>query len=139
MDVICTKVLRVFLLCYSQLPLLKDFTPPPPRKSDLKLACNVKPESSQDYAQKPQRNCTFMNSSSVLSWVHFYDKGIERVRASKKGREERERERRKRKGEKKEEGREKEKDRERERDPLIKCRATVRQFFCPTLLCSCPE
>jgi hypothetical protein len=26
---------------------------------------NLKPENSQDYAQKPQRNCTFMNSASV--------------------------------------------------------------------------
>jgi hypothetical protein len=40
----------------------------------LKLVCNVKTvyrnfksEKSQDYAQKPQRNCTFMNSASVLS------------------------------------------------------------------------
>ncbi len=40
-------------------------------KSGLKLVCNVnivygklKSENSQDYAQKPQRNCTFMNSAS---------------------------------------------------------------------------
>ncbi len=45
--------------------------PPPLSKSGLKLVCNVnivngnlKSESSQDYAQKPQRNCTFMNSGS---------------------------------------------------------------------------
>jgi hypothetical protein len=25
---------------------------------------NLKPENSQDYAQKPQRNCTIMNSAS---------------------------------------------------------------------------
>jgi hypothetical protein len=37
----------------------------------LKLVCNVniiygnlKSENSQDYAQKPQRSCTFMNSAS---------------------------------------------------------------------------
>jgi hypothetical protein len=37
----------------------------------LKLVCNVnivyrklKSESSQDYAQTPQRNCTFMNLAS---------------------------------------------------------------------------
>jgi hypothetical protein len=36
----------------------------------LKLVCkvldtrNLKPENSQDYAQKLQRNCTFMNSAS---------------------------------------------------------------------------
>jgi hypothetical protein len=42
-------------------------------KSGLKLVCKVnivygnlnKSENSQDYAQKPQRNCTFMNSASV--------------------------------------------------------------------------
>jgi hypothetical protein len=35
-----------------------------------------------------------MNSASVLSWVHFYDKVRQRIvkKASKKGREERERE-----------------------------------------------
>jgi hypothetical protein len=41
-------------------------------KSGLKLVFyvnivygNLKFENSQDYAQKPQRNCTFMNSASV--------------------------------------------------------------------------
>jgi hypothetical protein len=52
-----------------------DFTPPPPphlSKSGLKLVCNVKvvygnlkSENSQDHAQKPQRNCIFMNSATV--------------------------------------------------------------------------
>jgi hypothetical protein len=44
----------------------------PPSKSDMKLVCNVnsvyvnlKSENYQDYAQKPQRNCTFMKSASV--------------------------------------------------------------------------
>ncbi len=39
--------------------------------SCLKLTCNVniiygnlKSENSQDYAQKPHQNCTFMNSTS---------------------------------------------------------------------------
>jgi hypothetical protein len=52
-----------------------DFTYPPPppplSKSGLKLFCNVNivygnlmSENSQDYAHKPQRNCTFMNSAS---------------------------------------------------------------------------
>jgi hypothetical protein len=47
--------------------------PPPRRKSGLKLVCNVtivygnlKSENSQDHAQKPQRNCTFMNTASGL-------------------------------------------------------------------------
>jgi hypothetical protein len=45
-------------------------------KSGLKLVCNVKivygnlkSDNSQDYAQKPKRNCTFMNSASVQRWV----------------------------------------------------------------------
>jgi hypothetical protein len=52
-----TKVLNVFLLAI--------------QKSGLKLVCivntvkrNLKSENSQDYAQKPQLNCTFMNSAS---------------------------------------------------------------------------
>ncbi len=43
-------------------------------KSELKLVCkvnivhgNLKFENPQDYAQKPQRNCTFMNSASVMT------------------------------------------------------------------------
>jgi hypothetical protein len=51
--------------------------PPPPIKSYLKLACNVKSVygnlqswNSQDYAQKSQRNCTFMNSASgETAWI----------------------------------------------------------------------
>ncbi len=42
--------------------------PPPPSKSGLKLVCNVnivygnlKPEKPKGYAQKPQRNCMFLN------------------------------------------------------------------------------
>jgi hypothetical protein len=74
LDVIGTKVLRV-PPCYSQSPLLMDLTPtpPPPSKSGLKLVCNVnivygnlKSENSQDFAQKPQQNCTFMNSTSGI-------------------------------------------------------------------------
>jgi hypothetical protein len=37
----------------------------------LNLYRNLKSENSQDYAQKPQRNCTFMNSASVLVYVYF--------------------------------------------------------------------
>jgi hypothetical protein len=57
LDVIGTKVFRVFLLA-----------------SGSKLVCNVKivyrnlkPENFQDYAQKPQRKCTFKNSASGVS------------------------------------------------------------------------
>jgi hypothetical protein len=79
------KSLNRFSPCYLQSPLLIDFTPPPPpRKSGLKLVCsvnilygNLKSANSQDYAQKPQRNCTFMNSPSgkdnfeimLKSWI----------------------------------------------------------------------
>jgi hypothetical protein len=56
--------------CYLQSPLLRIFFPLL-RKIGLKLVCNVnivhgnlKSENSQDYAQKPQRNCTFMSSAS---------------------------------------------------------------------------
>ncbi len=79
LDVIGTKVLRVFFLAihsrlysgfYSLLPL---------SKSGLKLrVCNVnivyenqKSENSQDYAQKPRRNCTLMNSASVLKIARY--------------------------------------------------------------------
>ncbi len=62
--------LKSFPPCYSQSPLLTDFTPPPP-KNGLKLVCNVnivygnlKSENSEDYAQKPQRNCVFTNSAT---------------------------------------------------------------------------
>ncbi len=44
----------------------------PPKKKCLKLVCyvnivyrNLKSDNSQDYAQKPERNCMFMNSASV--------------------------------------------------------------------------
>ncbi len=57
------KGLKSFPPCYTQSPLL----PPPLSKSGLKLNCNenivygnLKSEKSQDFAQKLQRNCTFM-------------------------------------------------------------------------------
>jgi hypothetical protein len=70
LDVIWTKILRVFFLAiHSHMYVLTDFsTPPPtPSKSSLKLVCS---ENSQDYAQKPQRNYTFMNSASGLVKDH---------------------------------------------------------------------
>ncbi len=48
-----------------------SFSPHSPWEYGLKLVCdvkimyrNLKSENSQDYAQKPQRNCTLMNSAS---------------------------------------------------------------------------
>ncbi len=50
-------------------------------KSGLKLVCNVKvvygnhkSENFQDYTQKPQRNCTFMNSASALHVSTQYER-----------------------------------------------------------------
>jgi hypothetical protein len=67
------KSLKSFSPCYSQSPT----PPPPPNKSGLKLVCNVKivyenlrSENSHYYAQKPQRNCKFMNSASGLCLMH---------------------------------------------------------------------
>ncbi len=63
--------------------ILKPPPPPPPisTKSGFKLVCNVnivygnlKSENSQDYVQKPQQNCTFMNSATGVNGelgVHF--------------------------------------------------------------------
>jgi hypothetical protein len=78
LDVIGTKSLKSFSPCYSQSLLLTVFyspSPSPLSKSSLKLAYDVNnvygTETSSlrsryhDYAQKPQRNCTFMNSASV--------------------------------------------------------------------------
>jgi hypothetical protein len=76
------KSLNSFPYCYSQSPPLTNSTnlrapppspaPPPPSKKGLEMVCNVniaygnlKSENSDDYAQKPQRSCTFMNSASV--------------------------------------------------------------------------
>jgi hypothetical protein len=52
-------------------------------KSGLKLACNVNIAygnfkiNSQDYAQKPQQNCTYMNyrpyiSKGIIIWLYLY-------------------------------------------------------------------
>jgi hypothetical protein len=37
---------------------------------------NLKSENSQDYAQKPQRNCMFMNSASVVNTIRLKHRGI---------------------------------------------------------------
>ncbi len=71
LDVNGTEVYRVFLLTIHSYST-PAFTPPPLlSKSGLKLVCNVnivygshKSENSQYYTQKPQQNCTFMNSTS---------------------------------------------------------------------------
>jgi len=62
LDVIGTKVLWVFLLAI----------PREQKWFENAFVCNasivygnLKSENSHDYAKKPQRNCTFMNSASV--------------------------------------------------------------------------
>ncbi len=67
MDVIGTKVLKGFPPCYSQSPLLTDYTPL--SKSGLKLVCNVNIaygnlRTLKSMPRKSQRNCKFMNSAS---------------------------------------------------------------------------
>ncbi len=69
-----TKLDKSFSPCYSHTSTT-DFTLPPLSnwfETALKLVCNVKigygnpkSENSQDYAQKPQLNYTFLNSASV--------------------------------------------------------------------------
>ncbi len=80
------KILGVFPLLFTVIST-KGFSspPPPPSKSGLKLVCNVnivygnlKSENSQDYAQKPQRNWTLMNSASgcIVHTVHYIAKDM---------------------------------------------------------------
>ncbi len=70
LGVIGTKVLRDFLLdIHSHLYYGFSSPLPPLSKSGLKLNVNtvygkISSLRTQDYAQKPQRNCTFMNSAS---------------------------------------------------------------------------
>jgi hypothetical protein len=72
---------KEFSDCYSPPPLLTVFTPPPPPPPAPTPVCNVrenivygnlKSENSQDYFQKPQRNCTFMNSASGIERLRIY-------------------------------------------------------------------
>jgi hypothetical protein len=72
LGVIGTTASEFSSLLFTTFP--NGFTPlPPTRAKSLKLVCNVifyilygnlKSENSQDYVQKPQRNCMFMNSAS---------------------------------------------------------------------------
>jgi hypothetical protein len=70
LDVIGTKEFTTLLHVFT-LTSTNGYYSAPPSKSNLKLVCNInivygslKFEDSQDYAQKPRRNCMFMNSVS---------------------------------------------------------------------------
>ncbi len=70
LDVIRTKVQEISSLLFT-VTTNKFYSPHPLSKSGLKLVCNVnivngnlKSVNSQDYAQKPQRYCIFVNSTS---------------------------------------------------------------------------
>jgi hypothetical protein len=73
LDAIGTMVLRAVLLAIFTVVCSYGFySPQPYSKSGLKLVCNVnfvygklKFENFQDYAQKPHRNFSFINSTSV--------------------------------------------------------------------------
>ncbi len=82
------KSLKSFLLAIHSHLYYGFYSPRSPllSKSGLKLFCNVnieygnlKSENTQDCAQKPQRNCTFMNLASELSsqvwfeWCHVVE------------------------------------------------------------------
>ncbi len=74
LDIIGTRVLRVFhLAIHSHLYYRILYPPPPPRWAivvrnwfwNVNIVYRIlKSENSQDYSQKSQRNCTFMNSAS---------------------------------------------------------------------------
>jgi hypothetical protein len=61
LNVIGTKVFRLFLLAILSLP-----TPIPLEQKSFTLYTKTSSLNSQDYVQKPQGNCTFMNSASCL-------------------------------------------------------------------------
>jgi hypothetical protein len=73
------KSLKSFPPYYSQFPLPKEFTPPPPplSKGGLKLVNvnivhgHLKSENSQVCGQEPQQNCTFVNSASICASIDF--------------------------------------------------------------------
>ncbi len=92
-EVFGTKVLRVFLLTiHIHLYCTNGFYSPPPTpsalsKCGLKLVWtvnivygNLKFENSQDFAQKSQRNCTFLNSASGFFSCCGHDLERERER-----------------------------------------------------------
>ncbi len=89
LDVIGTNVFLLVFLLFTATST-NGFTPPPQNKSGLKLVFNVnivngnlKSENSQDYAQKPQRNCTLMNSASVLRDILQQKKLVGHINRSK--------------------------------------------------------
>jgi len=93
LDEIQTNVLRAFLLAIHShltstalswdiyffkltlpftIQILYEYTVKERRNHDRNPYKNFKSENSQDYAQKPQRNCMFMNSSSGKEKSYYY-------------------------------------------------------------------
>ncbi len=74
LDVIRKRVLEFSFLLFTVTSTKGFYSPTPLSKSVSRLVCkvniaygNLKAENSQDYFQKPQRNCMFMNlASSIL-------------------------------------------------------------------------
>ncbi len=80
LDIIGTKVVIVFpLAIHSHLYCTNGFYPVWNRVCNVNTVYgNLKSENSQDYAQKAQRNCMFMNLASALGVLPAKDKHISR-------------------------------------------------------------
>jgi hypothetical protein len=79
LDVIGTKEFSSLLFTVTVTSTIWFYSRTPLIKSGLKLVCyvnivygNLKSESSQNYAQKPQWNCTFMNSVSAIRIYDYF-------------------------------------------------------------------
>jgi hypothetical protein len=73
LNVIETKAWKDFLLAIHS-HFYERILLPPPALSKSGLYCNIvygnhRSGNSQDYAQKPQRNCMFMNSASENLYI----------------------------------------------------------------------
>ncbi len=80
LDEIQRKVLRVFLLAIHS--HLYSFAYQKENHGLRNQYRNLKSRTSQGYDQKPQRNCTFMNSDLALpchTAVHFHNKNCDKT------------------------------------------------------------
>ncbi len=72
------KSLKSFPSCYSQSPLLTDFTSPPLEQSDLKPVCkvnivhgNLKPENSGDLSRRLQPGYNYVGQTNARQPLHI--------------------------------------------------------------------